>query len=67
MLIVIPTMETATKIVDMMEMYLAATLVSGFSIRSHMIFWYLANFPGPKSSSSSFKVGKFSVKQSFMS
>ena len=53
-LMVIPTIETATKRLDMMDIALAAVLVSGFSMRSHIIFWYFANFPVPKSSSSSF-------------
>ena len=69
--IVMPTIETATKLVLRMLTYLtfvfrihplklynynhlAAKLVSGFSMRSHISFWYWANFPGPKSSSSSF-------------
>ena len=50
---VIPTMETDTKMVERTEMTWAALLVSGFSITSHIIFWYLANLPVPKSSSSS--------------
>ena len=37
-LMVIPTMETATNIVDSTEMTWAAVLVSGFSMRSHIIF-----------------------------
>ena len=48
-------MDTATKMVERTEMIWAALLVSGFSIKSHIIFWYLANFPVPKSSSSSCK------------
>ena len=37
-LIVIPTIDTATKMVDMTDMTWAALLVSGFSIKSHIIF-----------------------------
>ena len=37
-LMVIPTIETATKRFDMMDIALAAVLVSGFSMRSHIIF-----------------------------
>ena len=46
-------MDTATKDIDMMEVTWAARLESDFSNRSQIHFWYLANFPTPKSSSSS--------------
>ena len=52
-LITIPTMDTNTKLMDMMDTILAARLDSGFSMRSQIHFWYLANLPRPKVSVSS--------------